>query len=349
MILRALLILVITVSSILAVGTAGAATYRVPSEYADIQAGIAAASEGDTVLVAPGTYTGANNKDISFGGINIVVISEAGAEATIIDCEGSGSAFIIYEGEDSTSVISGFTVTNGSGGNGGGIVVSGAATIIENCIISNNVASMNGGGMYYGYAPTQGYIRNCIFFGNSCPFRGGGLECDAGYDPYVPVIISGCVFYGNEASTGASYGGGAIYSNGSRVLITGCTITGNAGNAGAGGIHAFETTITVRNSIIAFNTGSAGMTYADVDHCIHYGNEGTDTFSNASPDNLITDPLFCDRTSWILTLCNNSPCLAGSPTNPWGEHVGTYGAACEDCVSGTEERSWGSIKRMGGR
>ncbi len=346
MILRALLILVITVSSILAAGTASADTFRVPSVYADIQAGIDAAAAGDTVLVAPGTYTGPNNKEISFGGINMVVISEAGAEATIIDCEGSGIAFNIYEGEDSTSVIYGFTVTNGSGGNGGGIVVHHAATTVENCLLLNNVASMNGGGMYYGYAPSKGYIRNCIFIGNSCPFRGGGIEFDAGYDPYVPPVISGCVFYGNEASTGASYGGGAIYSNGSRVLITGCTITGNAGNAGAGGIHAYESPVTVRNSIIAFNTGGAGMTYADVDHCIHYGNEGTDTFSNASPDNLIADPLFCDRASWILTLCNNSPCLPGSPENPWGEHVGTYGAGCEACASGTEERSWGSIKKM---
>jgi len=51
------------------------------------------------------------------------------------------------------------------------------------------------------------------------------------------------------------------------------------GTTGAGGIHAYETTIIVRNTIVAFNTGAAGVTWADADHCILFGNEGTDTFS----------------------------------------------------------------------
>jgi hypothetical protein len=154
-------------------GVGNADTIRVPLDQPSIKEGMSAASEGDTVLVAPGTYTGENNRDLYFNGINMVVMSEEGAANTIIDCEGLSVGFRIQNGEDSTSVINGFTVTNGSGGNGGGIRVSHAAATIEHCILTNNSVSMNGGGIYYGHAPSAGFIRYCVFYGNSSPYRGG--------------------------------------------------------------------------------------------------------------------------------------------------------------------------------
>jgi len=320
----------------------GAATLHVPSEYPDIQAAVNAAGEGDIVMVAGGTYTGASNREIEFTGANIVVTSVPGPELTIIDCEGAGRAFAIYKGEDSTSVIRGFTIINGSSGNGGGLYISGASPVIENCVISNCTASMNGGGVYYGYASAQGYIRYCAFYGDSSQYRGGGIMLDQGYGDFMPVEISNCVFYDNAANAGGDYGGGAVYANSCPSLITSCTIVGNSGGDGAGGIHAYGSNVTARNTIIAFNAGAYGTLGVIFERCVLFENEG-DT-PGPSPVLLFADPLFCDRASRDLNLCSNSPCVPTAADNPWGELIGAFGVGCMDCETATRESSWGSIK-----
>ncbi len=80
----------------IALGLAGvsadAATLRVPNQYPTIQAAIDAAGDGDRVMVFNGTYTGAGNTDLDFGGKAITVRSKFGANHCIIDCEGAARA-----------------------------------------------------------------------------------------------------------------------------------------------------------------------------------------------------------------------------------------------------------------
>ena len=117
----------------------------VPSEYATIKAAINACNNWDTVIVADDTYTGADNKNLDFGGKAITVRSENGAASCIIDCENSGRGFIFQNGEDANSVVDGFTITQGKvTGNpakGGGIYCDGASPTIQDCIITNNKAN----------------------------------------------------------------------------------------------------------------------------------------------------------------------------------------------------------------
>ena len=64
------------------------AVINVPADYPNIQQGIDASSNGDTVLVADGIYSGNGNRDITFGGKQIVLKSANGPENTIVDCQG---------------------------------------------------------------------------------------------------------------------------------------------------------------------------------------------------------------------------------------------------------------------
>jgi predicted outer membrane repeat protein len=132
---------------------------HVPDDYSTIQIGINAANPGDTVLVAEGLYY----EQINFLGKKpLMVASEflidndaSHITNTIIDgsqLTDADSASIVYfiTGEDTTSVLCGFTIRNGKGtfipdelGDwdsrvGGGIWIDGAgAKIIHNRITHN--------------------------------------------------------------------------------------------------------------------------------------------------------------------------------------------------------------------
>ncbi len=150
---------------------AQAATRLVPGQYPNIQAAVDASTDDDTVIVAPGAYTGEGNRDIDFKGKAITVRSEDGPENCIIDCQGSdkhprrGLYFRAQEGPD--SVLDGFTITNGWVGYGGGISCIGESSlIITNCTLSGNTAGYASGGMYIDGDEVNEYLR----FDDFCEF-----------------------------------------------------------------------------------------------------------------------------------------------------------------------------------
>ncbi|MHC4946249.1 MAG: hypothetical protein ACYTG7_24820, partial [Planctomycetota bacterium] len=84
---------------------ASAATIHVPGVYPKIQEAINAAANGDTVLVAAGTYY----ERINFKGKAILVKSSDGPEVTVIYGNDIDTVVKFINGEGLDSILEGFT------------------------------------------------------------------------------------------------------------------------------------------------------------------------------------------------------------------------------------------------
>ncbi len=168
-----------------------------------IQAAIDAASYGDTVEVAAGTYV--ENIMLKNG----VALIGAGESTTTIDGNYAGTVVTVPSGCDSNTVIDGFTITNGHTTKGGGMHnYHNSNPTVVNCTFSNNDASY-GGGMYNSESnPT---VTNCTFKNNFASY-GGGM-----YNYYNSPTVTNCTFSYNGGDIGAG-----MYNEGSNPTVTNC-------------------------------------------------------------------------------------------------------------------------------
>ena len=283
--------LILVALSLSVFSSALGAELLVPSEYETIQAGIDAAVDGDVVIVADGTYKGYRNCGIYFAGKAITVKSESGPDNCIMDCNAGYYHYqgcLLGGGEDSNSVLEGFTIINGRGGfrPGGGISISGGSATIVNCIIT----SCSGSGIYIGggsptirdcnvsgsWAEDGGgicimggspNIIDCIITGNTAHSgNGGGIYCEGS-----SATISGCRIAGNTVTEGVWSSGGGIYcegdNGGAAPVIVDCTITGNSSSGEGGGVSCCQSEASITGCTISDNSADH---YGGGIHCGGY-------------------------------------------------------------------------------
>jgi hypothetical protein len=135
-----------------------AAVFNVPGDFSTIQAALNAAQNGDTVLVAPGTYT----QSLNFNGRAIELRSTAGPNVTTI--QGSGGTAVTIGGAAS---LIGFRVTGGQASFGAGVSVSGTGTVIRGNVFDGNQQGAGGFGAAIGGNSASPLIERNVFRNNT--------------------------------------------------------------------------------------------------------------------------------------------------------------------------------------
>ncbi len=220
--------------------------------------------------------------------------------------ETSDNAFhVVYFDHVSDSTrLDGFVIADGNSINGGGFDGTGAGIfnnatagrshpVIANCVIRNNLASENAGGMlnhaaegghgnprltncsfiqnegggggaFSNYTDTEGeanpMLINCIFKGNTARTAGGGVMNVIAHSAISAPILINCVMTGNHSPFNSAIQGIATGTGAAKPELINCTVSGNSGGAirvvdfGAQG-----SIIKIRNSIIYGNAGGTGI------------------------------------------------------------------------------------------
>ncbi len=156
---------------------------NIPGDYGTIQEGIHASFDGDTILVQPGTYVENlefRGHDIVLGSLFLTTGNTAYISQTVIDGDSLGPVVSFISGEDSTTVLTGFTIQNGS--EGGILIENMSNPIIQHCVITENYSNQYGGGIAcYQSSPT--IINNTII--DNLALEGGGIACREDATPLI--------------------------------------------------------------------------------------------------------------------------------------------------------------------
>jgi hypothetical protein len=247
----------------------------VPGEYATIQEAIDNAYDGNTVVIADGTYA----EQIDSGGKELTIVSENGAGSTTLVGDGAGQACITFSSGADSATIDGFTIDNQhesqngpargiviesgvevtvknsvitgnhprTGNLGGGIYLDGGGLVLENTSVSDNW-SMNGGGGIYAANAMSGITITDSTIDNNSGQNYPGLYLVSCSEP---TVITRTSISGNDSSNS----GAGINADNSPIELYDCTVDNNEGGD-ASGEHGGGIRLTGTDSTAYIEGGS---------------------------------------------------------------------------------------------
>jgi len=304
----------------------------VPFQFPTIQSAIDNVSDGDTIVVMDGTY---EEELIDFKGKAITLKSATGPESCVLTYPQGSTIVHFHSGEDSQSVLEGFTVDSYCDP-GRGIYCENSSPKIVNCIITSSEwgwheisgagmynknsnpilidcsfidnRAIIGGGMYN--TESNPILINCIFKGNSSVDehgygRGGGM-----YNVYSNPTLFNCIFTRNHACGGCTgvYGGygGGMYNRFSKPVLINCTFFRNSvcSEGKGGGMYNYEGKPTLTNCIFWGNSDDGGVDESAQVHTVGVGGPVINysciqgwTGGFGGSGNTGADPCFADSSS----------------------------------------------------
>jgi hypothetical protein len=173
-----------------------------PADFTSIQAAIAAAANGDLILVRPGTYAEA----LSFGGKLVTLRGDGGAAEVVLSSPDGARMLHVQAGESNQLRFERLTFTGGTSEYL--VQVTNGSPVFEECIFRDNVRGAFVDGQPCGSAVGSSFER-CLFLANRNP-NGGAV-----YMSNSNCRFEDCEFIANQAvgPTSGVNAGGAVYVN----------------------------------------------------------------------------------------------------------------------------------------
>jgi hypothetical protein len=258
--MRSIILISIVAVSLFRV-SALATIINIPDDYPTIQQGIDASTDGDTVLVQPGTYV----ENINFNGHTIVLGSlflttgdTVYISQTIVDGNHDDTAITIEDINLGTASLIGLTIMRGSGIDGGAIHCQNSSLSIAYCRLFDNSGYAKGGGICIinSTVSIEGckVLWNCVY-----PARygyesiGGGIYCGNSEVLIAHNIIENNIAVSTPMMHQSGEGGGIYCKDSSLVTIVGNSINNNwAGNRGVG-VYCSDSDILISGNVISGN------------------------------------------------------------------------------------------------
>lgn len=221
-------------------------------------------------------------------------------------------------GLNTTAILDGFTLTNGTGSNGGAMYNYNTAPAFNNLVIRNNSAT-RGGGIYNQTASIT--LNNAVIKDNTVSNDGGGMYNVTNSSP----VMTNVAFTGNTANNG---GGMFSVTNSSPVVTNALFANNTAVNTGGAIINMTIDPLQLTNVTIANNTGtdpvySTGTGSITFHNSIVFGTvsgpytaqhslvEGSSSTANGNIDatGISAADVFTDNATGDYTLKNTSPAV----------------------------------------
>jgi len=287
----------------------------VPNDYPTIQEGINAAYDGDIVIVLDGEYF----ENINFNGKRIKVVSwyymnadEQHIDNTIINANMTDRVVTFNSGEDSSSLLEGFTITGGYIEEGlfssnAGILCFYSSPVLKNLKVKNNSSSRNSGiGLYN----SEAMLDNVEIFNNT------NFTIDNN-SPAVYCETSNLNFSNVNIYNNNNVG---IKSTNSIINFINSSICNNGTSSNSGyGIYSTSTDIELTSCLLWGNNSTSQISYSTSStlnanyNCIQNGT-GEDYFDNGT-GNISCDPIVDSDFKPMWTSSQYSPLIdSGDPS-----------------------------------